>query len=234
MSTFVLPGPAVAAISVGGLLVATFALVVRADATRGGAAPIAGPCATLPDSARSVPAQPPTARFSLAAGPARRFVPRGTAVSAGQRLGSNRVVISGTSRVEARTIRRCGAVVLGVMKSQPFGIGGNLAAPLYPGAGGRLNLVLTNPHRFALRVGALTVRVRARTTGRACRGDVNYAVAQYSGRYPLVLRPGRTRLSALVGDSSRWPLVRMHDLPTNQDACKRAVLRLHFSGLATR
>ena len=273
MSTLDLPRPA-AVFSVSGLLFATVALVAYVDATRGGAAPFAEHCATPPTPVRTVPMQPPTARFSLTVGPARRLVPRGAATSyrvrvlrapgfrervklhvlrlppgaratwtssglrvatsVRQRIGSSRLVIRGTSRVGGRAIRRCRVVVLRVVQSPPFAIGGDLAAPLYPGGGGHLNLVLTNPHRFALRVRALTVRVRAGTTSPDCRGDVNYAVAQYSGRYPLVLRPGRTRLSALVGDSSLWPLVRMHDLPTNQDACQRAVLALDYSGLATR
>jgi hypothetical protein len=275
MSTLDLPRPAVVPFSVTGLLFATVALVVYADATRVGATSFAERCANPPTSARTVPTQPPTARFSLTVAPAHRLVPRGAAAtyrvsvvrapgfrervelrvsklppgatatwtssglrvatSASQRLGSSRLVVSGTSRVGGRAIRRCSVAVLRVVESPPFAIGGGrLAAPLYPGGRGRLNLVLTNPNSFTLRVRALTVRVRADTTRPDCQGDVNYAVAQYSGRYPLVLRPGRTRLGALVGDSSFWPLVRMHDLPTNQDACKRAVLALAYSGLATR
>jgi hypothetical protein len=104
---------------------------------------------------------------------------------------------------------------------------------LYPGRDGPLNLVLSNPHAFDVRVMALSVRVSAGTTNAHCRGDINYAVAQYSGRYPLVLTPGRTRLSALTSDSSVWPRVSMHDLQTNQDACRGAVLTLDYSGLAT-
>jgi hypothetical protein len=114
-----------------------------------------------------------------------------------------------------------------------FGIGGDLTALLHPGGGGPLNLVLSNPHPFDVRVTALSVRVGAGTTNAHCRGDINYAVAQYSGTYPLVLPPGSTRLSALVSDSSVWPRVSMHDLPTNQDACQDAVLALDYSGLAT-
>jgi hypothetical protein len=41
-------------------------------------------------------------------------------------------------------------------------------------------------------------------------------------------------VAALVGDSSLRPLARMRDLPTNQDACRRAVLVLEYCGLATR
>jgi hypothetical protein len=72
------------------------------------------------------------------------------------------------------------------------------------------------------------------TTNARCGGRVNYAATQYTGRFPLLVHPGSTRLSALVPDSSLWPQVAMHDLPTNQDACQGAVLSLDYSGQATR
>ena len=114
-----------------------------------------------------------------------------------------------------------------------FAIGGDLTTPLHPGSDGPLNLVLSNPHDYDVRVTALRVRVRAGTTNAHCRGDINYTVAQYSGRYPLVLPPGSTRLSALTSDSSVWPHVSMHHLQSNQDACQGAGLTLDYSGLAT-
>jgi hypothetical protein len=123
--------------------------------------------------------------------------------------------------------------VLTVVESRPFRIGGDLATRLYPGSSSPVDLVLTNPNPFDLRVTALRVRAGSETTHPDCRGDANYAVAQYSGRYPLLLHPGDTRLSALV-PSSVWPRVSMHDLRTNQDACQGAVLALDYSGLATR
>ncbi len=97
-----------------------------------------------------------------------------------------------------------------------------------------MDLVLTNPYRFDLRVVALNVRVGSRTSSPHCGGSVNYGVGQYSGSYPLRLRPGSTRLSALVANSSVWPRVSMHDLPTNQDACKGVGVSLHYRGTATR
>jgi hypothetical protein len=93
---------------------------------------------------------------------------------------------------------------------------------------------LTNPHPFDIRVTALRVRVRPDTTNPHCSGDANFAVTQYSGGYPLVLHPGSTRLSARVSNSASWPQVSMHNLPTNQDACKNARLSLDYEGLATR
>jgi hypothetical protein len=104
---------------------------------------------------------------------------------------------------------------------------------MYPGSRAPLDLVLTNPNTFDIRVTALSVSVGG-TTNAHCSGRVNYAATQYSGAFPLVVHPGSTRLSALVSDSSVWPQISMHDLPTNQDACQGAVLSLEYRGRATR
>jgi hypothetical protein len=156
------------------------------------------------------------------------------ATRAGQRPGSRRLVVQATSRVRGRTVRRYAMVVLTVVRARQFPISGDLTTPLYPGGGAPLDLILTNPHPFDIRVTALSVRVRAGTTNPGCSGDANFAVTQYSGGYPLVLRPGSTRLSALVSNSASWPQVSMHNLPTNQDACKNTRLFLDYEGLATR
>jgi hypothetical protein len=156
------------------------------------------------------------------------------ATGAGPPLGSHRLVVKGTSRVGGRRVRRYAVAMLTVVEARQFQIGGDLATPLYPGGGAPLDLVLSNPHDFDLRVTALSVQMRAGTTNPGCESDANYAVTQYSGGYPLVLHPGSTRLSALVSNSSVWPQVSMHDLPTNQDACKDARLSLDYEGLATR
>jgi hypothetical protein len=153
--------------------------------------------------------------------------------NASQRLGSDRLVVEATSRVDGRAVRRHAAIVLTVVGAHAPPLGGDLDTPLYPGGGAPLDLVLTNPHHVDIRVTALNVSVGASTTNPRCSGAANYGVTQYSGGYPLVLHPGSTRLSALVANSSAWPQVWMHDLPTNQDACQGAVVSLDYSGLAT-
>ncbi|MEA2219533.1 MAG: hypothetical protein QOJ35_2159 [Solirubrobacteraceae bacterium] len=153
---------------------------------------------------------------------------------ADQPVGSHRLVLEGTSIVDGRALRRNAVVVLSVVQAREFHIRGGLTVPLYPGAGAPLDLVLTNPNRFDLRVVALSVRLGAATTNAGCGGDENYAVGQYRGRYPLRLRPGTTRLHSLVLSPSLWPRVSMRDLPTNQDACKGAVVSLRYRGTATQ
>ena len=156
------------------------------------------------------------------------------ATTAGQQLGSQRLVVQGSSRVGGRAVHRYAVVVLTVLRARQFPISGDLTTPLYPGGDAPLDLVLTNPHPFDIRVTTLSVRVRAGTTNPHCSGDANFAVTQYSGGYPLVLHPGSTHLSALVSNPASWPQVSMRNLPTNQDACKNARLSLDYEGLATR
>ena len=154
--------------------------------------------------------------------------------TADQQPGSYRLVLEGSSRVGGRMVRRNAVVVLSVVKARRFQITGDLSTRLYPGVGAPLDLVLTNPNRFDLRVIALSVRVGANTSRTWCSGDENYAVSQYGGTYPLLLRPGSTRLSSLAAGSWRWPRISMRDLPTNQDACRGAVVALTYRGTATR
>jgi hypothetical protein len=117
---------------------------------------------------------------------------------------------------------------------RPFGISGELARTLRPGAGGPLNVVLSNPHRFDVRIRSLVVGLRGRTSKPGCSGAGNYAITQFQGRYPLVLRPGSTSLSTLRPNSATWPRVAMRDLPVNQDACRGARVSLTYRAQATR
>lgn len=153
--------------------------------------------------------------------------------SADQSLGSDRFVVEGTGQVGRDAVRRYAVAVLTVAETRPFTIDGDLTTLLYPGASAPLDLVLTNPHPFDIRVTALSVSVGADTTNPHCNGPANYAVSQYSGGYPLVLAPGGTRLSMLAPSRAR-PQVGMYSLPTNQDACKGALVSLDYSGQATR
>lgn len=137
------------------------------------------------------------------------------------------LVIEGTSRSKRRILRRYAVVVLAV--DAPDAIGGRPVAAVYPGGRTPVDLLLTNSHAFKVRITSLRVSVRAATSRIACRGDRDYAVRQYAGPYPLTLRPGTTRLSALVGDRSLWPQLAMHDLPRNQDACRGARIGLDLA-----
>ena len=147
---------------------------------------------------------------------------------------THRLVLIATGWVGGRRVRRHAVVTLAPVAARRFTVRGDLAAPLSPGAGGPLDLTLINPNDFGVRIRTLGVRLQATTTKRNCRADSQYSVRQYTGRYPLVLPPGRARLSTLVREASLWPRIAMRNLRSNQDACKGAVVRLDYTGVATR
>jgi uncharacterized membrane protein len=149
-------------------------------------------------------------------------------------VGTVTLTISGSGSLPGGPATRDALVQLEVNKSKSFPISGNLGTTLYPGTQGALNLSLTNSNNFDLKVTNLTVAVREATSKAGCSGSQNFAITQFSGTYPLTIHPGTTSLSSLVANSSKWPQVRMLDLPTNQDACKNATISLEYSGSATK
>jgi hypothetical protein len=136
---------------------------------------------------------------------------------------------SGLTRSAYATVRL--EVAAGV---KPFGIAGNLTGTLAPGLALPLDLTLTNPNNKPLAVTNLTVTVasvtRAAAATRAC-GTADYAVAQYTGPYPLTVPAGGSAsLSGLGVPPGAWPKIAMVNAATNQDGCKGAQLTLAFTG----
>lgn len=92
-----------------------------------------------------------------------------------------------------------------------------------------IDLELTNPFGAPMTVTALGVDLTS-TDKPGCT-TADYAVAGYSGPLPLTIPANSTRsLSSLGVPRAQWPSVRMLNLPTNQDACKGAVVQLAYSG----
>ena len=141
-----------------------------------------------------------------------------------------RVVVRARSR---HRVRRT-VMLLEIRRRTPFGIEGDLGTPLYPGASVPLDLTLVNPHAVAIRVTRLQVAVDRATSKPGCDGAVHYATRAYAGRLPLLLPPGRTKLSRLEPDRTRWPHVGMRDLPFDQGVCKGAELTLRYDGTAVQ
>lgn len=115
-----------------------------------------------------------------------------------------------------------------------FKISGAPGGRLAPGLSASLDLVLTNPNRFAITVLSLTVRVRSISAPRADAGHPctrqDFIIAQFSGR-PMRLRPAETRALGRLGIApGRWPRVSMPDRAINQDGCKSASLTLDYRG----
>jgi hypothetical protein len=159
-------------------------------------------------------------------------------VPAGARRGTYRPRITASSGHTVRhTTLRLVVVAPSTVVSAPlerFSIAGDLTQKLYPGTSVPLDLALTNPNDFELKVTDLTVAVEARTSSAACDGDENFAATQYGGPYPFALPPGTSTLSHLVGDSSKLPRIEMRNLPSSQDACQNASITLRYTGSATK
>lgn len=122
-----------------------------------------------------------------------------------------------------------------------FTLGGDLSQRLSPGLTAPLNVTITNPFHFDILVSRIAVTPRQSTSragqpNPACDGTVNLTVAQpYSGPSPLRVQARRTlSLSDLGVPPARWPLLRMPNLPVNQDACKNTAFTLTYSADARR
>jgi hypothetical protein len=144
--------------------------------------------------------------------------------------GSNKLNITGTGTPGSHSTQ----VGLGVQKAKTVGITGAFSGSLSPGATAPMNLTFTNPYSWDVNLTNLTVTLRPATSRAGCSGSQNFQVTQFSGSYPLLLHPGSTQLSSLVADSSKWPKVSMHNLSTNQDACKGASVSFDYGGSVTK
>jgi hypothetical protein len=120
---------------------------------------------------------------------------------------------------------------------KPFTISGNLSGALAPGLTRPLALSLVNPNKKLISITNLTVTVQSVTRtayaiahNQPCTAG-DYAVAQYSGSYPLTV-PGSSSasLSSLGVSTSAQPKVSMLNTALNQDGCKGATLALAYSG----
>lgn len=131
-----------------------------------------------------------------------------------------------------------GAGTGGAELRDPYGsfiIGGHTAKPLAPGVRVPLNLTLTNPHRYPLSVGRLTVDVVKVSAPRADRRHqctlYDFTVDQAASHLSIRLAPHTSTSLRRKGlDRSRWPHLGMRNRPVNQDGCKGASLDLAYRG----
>jgi hypothetical protein len=146
------------------------------------------------------------------------------------------LTISGKGFHGPTEIKRSTTISLTVEEKKAFDIDGDVPPGLAPGASLPLNLTLTNPHKFSLRVRSLAVTLDRNTTEPDCGVAENYAVVQVpETRYPITL-PGRESMTLdelEVADPDK-PKVTMLNLPVNQNACKGATIFLRYNGWATK
>jgi hypothetical protein len=130
------------------------------------------------------------------------------------------------------TIRASGAAP---PPSGPFGISGDLVAPLSPGSSSALALTVSNPFGFDLRVTGLTVSVLAGSSRSGCDGPANLRVTQSNtadGSVSIVV-PAHGSVT-LPAQGATAPQVTMLNLDVNQNACKSAVFRFSYGGVGAQ
>ncbi|MCF3138823.1 hypothetical protein LRQ04_06085 [Paenarthrobacter sp. AR 02] len=117
-----------------------------------------------------------------------------------------------------------------------FGVSGSLQGPLAPGVSLPLDLKISNPENKNIAVTMLSASISkvVRTPAAVAAGlpcsSADYSVTQFTGTYPIDIKPGSTSLSALGLPQARWPRIAMLDTLQLQDGCKGATLELTFSG----
>ncbi|MGN6607903.1 MAG: hypothetical protein ACTHMS_12950 [Jatrophihabitans sp.] len=109
-----------------------------------------------------------------------------------------------------------------------FALSGTLDRALAPGVTGSLDVSITNPNAQDIQVTSIDLTVTGTNTP-GCTPD-DFSTTAYTGATLTV--PGRaTRsLSGLGVPVPARPTITLVDRPTNQDACRRAVLTLALTG----
>lgn len=138
--------------------------------------------------------------------------------------------------VHARTVV---TLVVRTPKRRWFTIHGTLPGRLAPGVSRPIDLRLTNPHRYRLRIRRLAVRVTGVHSPEAdlshpCTAADFTTVSLWDARGIVLPASSTRRLSTLGIAANRWPRVGMANRPVNQDGCKHARLTLRFTGIATK
>ncbi len=119
--------------------------------------------------------------------------------------------------------------------TQNFTVGGSLTTPLYPGTSQPLNLTFTNPNSSPMTIasGGVSASNIAITSSAPGCAPSNFAVTQ--GLTTTVTIPASQitpeSLSALGVPQADWPVIKMIETNTNQDACQGATLTLTYSGV---
>ncbi len=119
-----------------------------------------------------------------------------------------------------------------------FTVGGSAPNLFYPGTSQPLDLAITNPFKFAIKVLTVSVTVEPVPTkdgvpDPACLATSNLLVTRSLGTTVTVPAGSTKSLSDLDVPAAQWPVLTMPDLPINQDACEGATFTLTYSCTAT-
>lgn len=159
------------------------------------------------------------------------------AVAGRTRQGNDKIVVRG--RAAGETAAASLRLVVSSPTRHSFPItDSRLRGTLAPGVSLPVDLRLSNPYPFALRIVRLSVRVRSVSAPNASRGHPcttrDFVSSAFSGHCGFRLASHRrTSLGGLGFSTQQWPHVGMIHRPVNQDGCKQAMVTLGYSGTAT-
>jgi hypothetical protein len=125
-----------------------------------------------------------------------------------------------------------------VLINKAFGISGDAMGPLYPGmAATPLNLKITNPYNFAIRV----VGIDVSTVPAGACGTDNLTIQSLAATHStaIVVPANSTAMLDDLHPGSPWPgdwptIAMKNNTSVNQDGCKAVTFKLSYTGTATK
>ncbi|MGH8973283.1 MAG: hypothetical protein ACRD0C_08760 [Acidimicrobiia bacterium] len=117
-----------------------------------------------------------------------------------------------------------------ILIKKDFGISGGAGQVLYPGVSTKLNLRISNPFNFAIRVVSLSVTAK---DAPGCPATNLETTGASFSRAVVVPANSARSLSALV-PAEDWPQLQLLNTNANQDSCKNVEFALNYEGTATK
>lgn len=144
------------------------------------------------------------------------------------------VTATGSSVAPAVTSSVAASLVVDTNQSaKAFQIASTSLAPVAPGSGSPIDLIITNPNNQPIRITNLGVTVQGTSTPQCPAGQ--FSVRQYAGSYPLTVpaNSAGVKLTSLGVPVGALPVLTMLDSTTDQSACKGITVTLGYTGSAT-
>jgi hypothetical protein len=111
-----------------------------------------------------------------------------------------------------------------------FTITGNLSGLLYPGTWRELALTIVNPNHYPIYITSLSVSASSSPAGCPASTNVEFQQSPLSTSHTFAV-PAQSSAPLPAADR---PLMRLKNLPVNQDVCKFGTFGLTYGGSATK
>jgi hypothetical protein len=125
-----------------------------------------------------------------------------------------------------------------VVLKKNFEISGTVAQPFSPGATRLVDLVISNPFNFDIKVVDVAITVNSVSTdgqpNPACSASDNLVTARAFNGTVIVPKNATRSLSSLGVPEAQWPMLEMPNLPVSQNACKSSTFHFSYTGTATK